>query len=101
MGEPYIKVDEIKKFKLTLMDNNFLGQQQWLNLKWYVPNGIKVLQGLETSVFLPYLHATKAELEFDIVADNLNGSKIEFLLDITSNGRHTRGIIPVVLIPRG
>lgn len=101
MGEPYIKVNENRKFKLTLMDNNFLGQQQWLSLKWYVPDGIQVLQGKETSVFMPYLHATKAELEFDIFAERLNGSKIELLLDITSNGRHTRGTIPVVLIPRG
>lgn len=101
LNEPYIKVNETKKFRLTLMDNNLLGQQQWLNLKWYLPEGIKIIQGRETSVFLPYLHATKAELEFDILVESLNGNKVELLLDITSNGRHTRGTIPVVLIARG
>lgn len=100
MGDPYIKANENRKLKLILSDNGALGHQQWLSVKWYVPEGIKVLPGKECSFFLQNTYRNKVELEFDINAEYFNGNKVELLVDVSSNGRHSNGIIKVVLVPK-
>lgn len=101
MGEPYIKVNESRKLRLELTDSwDFGFNQQWLSIKWHAPEGIKVLPATECSVFLENYYKSVVELEFEICAEYFASSKIELLVDISSNGRHTRGVIPVVLIPR-
>jgi hypothetical protein len=101
MGDPYLKVNESKKLKLSITDNANLGfhHHQWLTVKWHTPEGIKVLPGKECSFFMKTLYQSKQELEFEILAENLQGAKVELLIDISANGRHSYGIIKVILIP--
>jgi ADP-ribosylglycohydrolase. len=94
--EPYIQENIPKKFTLTL-DNN-IWEQQWLNINWYVPEGWKVLPSRGTSIFLDHSYLAKAHAEFTIIAEFLDKDKYDLFIDISSNGHHTRSIIPIVLI---
>lgn len=102
MGDPYIRVNESRKLKLVLTDSGLVGyhNHQWLSVKWYTDDGIKILPGKECSFCLKALYKSMVELEFEVCAEYLCGNKIELLVDISSNGRHSNGTIKVVLIPR-
>jgi ADP-ribosylglycohydrolase len=100
MGNPYIKINENKKIKLTIFDNKNNQNHQWLTVKWFTPEDIEILPNNECSFFLKTTYKDSFEMEFEINASKLSGSKVELLIDITVNGRHTSGIVKVVLIPR-
>jgi hypothetical protein len=67
---------------------------QWLTVKWHVPEAIHVFPGNETSFFMKTLYQSRQELEFEIWTENLPGSKIELILEISANGRHSLGNDP-------
>lgn len=98
--DPYIELNKSKKIKLFIADSANLGynHQQWISVKWYTQEGVKVLPNKECSVFLKALYKESIELEFEILAESLCGPKVELVIDISSNGRHSNGLIKVVLI---
>jgi len=102
MGDPYVKLNNRKIVKLVIRDSTHLGShnQQWINIKWYYREGIRVLPSSDFSFFMQTLYKTKEEIEFEILVENFVGYKIELLVDISVNGRHSNGIIKVVLIPK-
>lgn len=102
MRDPYIKINENRKIKLIVTDSAIIGFQnhQWITVKWYSQDGVKVLPNKECSFFLKTTYKNKFEMEFEINAEYFTGNKVELLVDISSNGRHSNGIIKVVLIPR-
>lgn len=97
-GEPYIHVGVPKTLKLKLENNLFM--QQWLNLNWHLPAGWEILPGPKTSLSLEQYHCNiaTAEVEFTLICDELTQARYDLVLQITSNGRHTQGLIPVVLM---
>ena len=98
----YIREGEAKTFKLRIENN--LRRQQWLNAKWHLPTGFTVAQGAHTSVCMEAYHAGNIgwiELEFTVTGTELNAPRYDLLVEISSNGRHTKGIIPIVLINGG
>ena len=97
-GEPYIQAGVAKRIKLKLENNLFM--QQWLNLHWHLPPGWEVLPGPQTSLPLEQYHCNiaTAEIEFTLICDALTQPRYDLVLQITSNGRHTQGLIPVVLM---
>ena len=94
--DPYIDENTSRNFRLILENN--IGQQQWLNIKWHVPEGWKVSPGVETSVYLDASHMGKTQLSFDIIAESLQSSKYDLIIEITSNGHPTKALIPVTLL---
>lgn len=96
--EPFLHEGEPKKFKLFLENNHFV--QQWIKVKWHVPDGWEVSQGITTCVSLGHYHlyGGTAEMEFTIIPHGLNEDRYYLVVEIISNGRHTRGFIPVLLI---
>ncbi len=101
LEEPFIKIGQNKKIKLTVRDNGNLDEhnQQWLTVKWYAPDGVQVLPTKEVSFFMQVNYQCKQELLFEINADGFTGGKLELLADISVNGRHSNGIVKVTLIP--
>ncbi|PFN78144.1 hypothetical protein COJ85_31575 [Bacillus sp. AFS076308] len=96
--EPFIQINESRKIKVTLENNKYFNHPQWLTIKCYKPDGVNISSSSGSSVFLPTYNVGKVELEFDILVEEVLGNKVELLLDITSQGRHSRGIIPVTLV---
>jgi ADP-ribosylglycohydrolase len=101
-GDPYIKAGEARKLKLVVTDSALLGyhHQQWIDVRIVAPEGVRVLPGTECGFFLQPLYKAKTEIEFELFAETLKGPKVEVLIDISSNGRHSNGIIKALLVPR-
>lgn len=95
-GEPFIKANTPRKFILTL--ENTTPAHQWLNLKWYVTEDLKVLPASDMSLFLNTHPTNRAQVEFTVEAEYLNKSKYNMVIEISSNGHPTTGLIPVILI---
>ncbi len=98
--EPYISEGTTKHFTLTIENNYYT--QQWLNIKWHLPEGWDITPGVSTCASLEQYHCNlgKIEVDFDITCRNLNTYRYDLILEISSNGRHTKGFIPVVLLNR-
>lgn len=102
MGDPYINLNQNKKIKLIIRDSGCLGShnQQWVNVKWYTREGVRILPSGDYSFFMQSLYRVKKEIEFDVLIEHFEGNKIELLADVSINGRHSNGIIKIILIPK-
>lgn len=85
-----------KKIKLTFW--NKLLDQQWLNLKWIAPSGVRVLPASALSVCLDQKHGgfNTGFAEFEIAVDCSDSGRAELLLQIVSQGRYIKTVIPFV-----
>ncbi len=99
--EPYLAEGQAKTFKLTVENKVFT--QQWLNVKWHLPEGWEITPGLSVAASLEQFHCNigRTELNFTITPRGLNESRYDLIVEISSLGRHTKGLIPVVLITKG
>ncbi|KLU59769.1 ADP-ribosylglycohydrolase [Peptococcaceae bacterium CEB3] len=95
-GEPFIKENNTKTFILTLSNN--IGRQQWVNIKWHTPDGWKVSPGKNISTYLDHNDMGKTMLEFTLETEVLSEARYDLLVEISSNGHHSKGIIPIVLL---
>lgn len=99
--EPYIVEGKPKIFKL-IVENKLL-IQQWLNIKWHLLEGWEITPGPSVGVSLEQFHCNigRTEINFTITGRNLTQSRYDLFIEISSIGRHTKGLIPVVLITKG
>lgn len=97
MGEPYIKSGEERKIRLVIKDNKFSYKQLWANIKLYLPEGVGCKQRTAFSVPIRSWYLQQTELEFDLFSENLPDGKIEFLIDISIEGRHSYGVVKGIL----
>jgi len=98
-GEMYIKEGEAKTFKLRIENN--MRRQQWLNIKWHLPQGFTITPGVHTGVSLEAYQCGNlgyVELEFTLTGIELAAPRYDLVIELTSNGRPTKGFVPVVLI---
>lgn len=101
MGLPYLSPGETKKLKLTLSDNAELGHcsNQWLQVKWHTPDGVRVLPNASNGPLKPQ-YREQTVFEFEITADSPVDSKLELILSISANGRHSCGLIKIMYLSR-
>ncbi len=100
MDVPYIRVNEARKIKLTFRDAVIKNHnQQWLTLKWYLPDGVQILPCNQVSFPLQSLYESKTEFEFEILCESFSNPKVELIADITVNGHHSQNLLKVVLLP--
>ncbi|MEA4849559.1 MAG: ADP-ribosylglycohydrolase family protein, partial [Clostridiaceae bacterium] len=97
-GDPYIIEAIPRKFKLIIENN--IRMQQWLEIKWYLPETWTVSPSDETGISLEQYHGNigRLDIEFEITPIGLNRARYDLVLEIRSNGRHTKGLVPLVLI---
>ncbi len=97
--EPLVSSDQPVKLKLVF--DNIIPNPQWLELTWHFPPGWQIAPSVCTSLMLP--QATfgligQARVEFTITPGEVIQPQIDLFLDIRSQGRPTRLIIPVRLL---
>ena len=87
-------------FKIKIEFWNRIYEQQQLELKWHLPDNVKVNGGKFVSVFLDQIHGGYNEgvKEFEMTVKENRGCRIELLLEIISIGRYKRAYIPVILM---
>jgi len=95
---PFIRPNKPVKFRLHLENNT--NQQQYANIKWHLPEGWHITPGKSTSAFIDNSFMDRSVVEFTVEAEYLNEARYDLVIEITLNGRHTKGFIPVVLLNR-
>ena len=91
-----VRISQFEQNCLVL--NNQVGQQQWLRIRWHVPAGWQVEPGHTTAAFLDHTHMGSTVLDFAVTADRLEQDRYDLFVEIVSQGRPTKGIIPIVLL---
>jgi hypothetical protein len=93
-----IKEGEPKKFSLKI-ENNIV-KQQWLTVKWHLPEGWDMEPGAETCVNLSQRHGVTALTEVDYTLTPAIPKKgfYRIILEIKSNGRLSTMYIPITLV---
>lgn len=97
---PEIRPNEPKHIRLTLTDSlNFHGgNNQWLKVRWYTPEGVTITPGREANVLLKVTYRAKQTLDFEVSIENPIGNT-DLIADISVSGHHTYGLIKASFIP--
>lgn len=97
-SEPTIQPGVPRKLRLTV-ENQFF-KQQWLTVRWLLPAGWKVSPGPAISLPLEQYHCNVGSVgvEFSLEAPELTEPRYDLVLQISSLGHHTQGLIPVTLL---
>ena len=87
---------ENRRFKVTVCDTGLLCQQQWLLMQLYLPEGVSAVHGANRLLPLNNLYGSKAEAEFELNTEQFTGARLEVILDLSLEGRHSS--LPVKLL---
>ena len=99
--EPFFETGKVRKLTVSVTDSGFTKQQQWVNIRLWTPAGVTVDGGSEFFLPMNYNHGSKAEAAFTFTAtEEFGGGRLEMILDISLNGRHSAAPIRVVLMRR-
>lgn len=100
-AEPLVRAGDT--LKLVLHFENQLRKPQWLTIRWHLQDGWQVAPAPEASLVLPHHiggHVGIATAEFALTPLELTRARTDLFVDISSDGRHTRLVIPVTLLTR-
>lgn len=100
-AEPVVLPDE--PFHFTLHFENALRKPQWLTIRWHLPEGWAVEPGVETSFSLTHNiggWAGIGKAEYTIIPGETLKAREDLHVDIRSEARHTRLVIPITLLNR-
>ncbi len=97
IDSPFIAAGETKKFKVRVINHHSMRQQHWARITLYAPDGVAVLGHKQFVLPLNYNWGACAEATFEIDAEGYNGGRIELLVDVSLEGRHSTGTAKVVL----
>ena len=98
-GDMFISEGMERVFKLRIENN--IRRQQWLSIKWHLPPGFSVTPRAYISASLEAYQCGNLgwiEKTFTLTCSELDLPRYDLLIEITSQGRHTKGIIPITLI---
>lgn len=88
---------ENRKFKVKVVNCNQMREQQWVKMKMYLPEGVTAVGASTVELPLNNLYLYAAEKEFEINTDEFTGSRLELIVDVSLNGRHSDGPVKIVL----
>lgn len=101
--DPYIEKDRARAIKLRI-ENRFY-QQQWLTFKLHVPEGTAVQPAPCFSLPLEQNHCNFGFLETEMAVSleemNVGVDSCDCILEISSQGHHTKGLIPIKFLLQG
>jgi len=89
---------ENRTIRVTVINSRSMRQQQWAKITLYAPDGISILNGASVQKALNNLFGSKAEAEFTFNAAGFSGAKLELIVDVSLEGRHSSGQVKVVLM---
>ena len=72
-------------------------QQEWVRITLYTPDGVTVAGAKQYLLPLNNLWGARAEAEFIVNADQYPSARLELLIDVQLEGRHTYGVTKVML----
>jgi ADP-ribosylglycohydrolase len=97
-GSAFFKTGEKRAVKVWVTNSRTQRQQQWAKISLYSPEGVNVLNGRSVEKPLNNLFCSKAEAEFIFETSCFGGAKLELILDVSLEGRHSNGQAKIVLM---
>lgn len=94
----FFRKGENRRIGVKVFNAFYLGQQQWAEIRIFVPEGVEILNGKCMQLPLNNLSGDYAETEFEINTDGYEGGKLEVLIHISLIGRHSNGTASVTLM---
>ena len=100
-GEPFFAQGENRSFHVSVRNCFEMRRQEWAKITLYAPEGVELLSAAQVMLPLNNVWGASAEAEFIVNADLYAGAKLEMLVDVQLEGRHSYGVTKVVLMRRG
>jgi ADP-ribosylglycohydrolase len=97
-GSVFFQSGENRCIKVTVSNSTTMRQQQWARISLYAPEEVEVPSGRSVQKPLNNLVGSKAETVFTFNADRYTGAKLELIVDVALEGRHSSGQVKVVLM---
>lgn len=97
-GSPFFKVGEDRKVKVTVINSDTMKQQQWARITLYMPYDIEIIGARSVMLPLNNLYGSKAEAVFEFNTRFFDDSKLEFIIDVSLEGRHSSGSVKVTMM---
>ena len=94
----FFKSGETRKIKVTVTNSHTMRQQQWAKINVYMPSGVELLNGKGYTLPLNNLYGSKAEAEIAFNTDLYDGGSLEFVVEVSLEGRHSSGAVKVTLM---
>jgi ADP-ribosylglycohydrolase len=96
-GSVFFKSTEKRIIRISATVSRTMKRQEWAKITLYAPNGVEVLNGNTVLQPLNNLVGSKAETEFVFNPCAFSSAKLELIVDVSLEGRHSSGTVKVVL----
>ena len=100
LEEPFFKQGEDRKFRVTVRNCHEMRRQEWAKITVYAPDGVEMRSARQVMLPLNNLWDSVAQAEFAFNADLYPSAKLELLVDVQLEGRHSYGVVKVVMARR-
>ena len=97
MEEPFFKYGEDRTFRVIVRNCFEMRRQEWAKITLYLPDGVEARCAKQIMLPLNNLWGATAEASFTFNADLYPSSKLEMLVDVQLEGRHSYGVVKVVM----
>ena len=95
--DPFFSYGEEKTIHVKVRNKFRMVQQEWAKITLYTPDGVELHCAREVLQPLNNLWGAAAYAEFTFNADQYPGAKLELLVNVQLEGRHTNQTVKVVL----
>ena len=86
--------------RVTVINADEMRQQQWARLTLYLPEGVTAVGARQYVLPLNNLRGSKAEAEFELDASLYAAGRVDAIVDVALEGRHSYGCVKLVLMRR-
>jgi ADP-ribosylglycohydrolase len=97
-GSVFFNNAENRRVKITVTNSLTMRQQQWARITLYTPPEVCVPGGRSVLLPLNNLWGSKAEAEFTIDTSAYREAKLEIIVDVSLEGRHSSGQMKLTLM---
>ena len=97
LEDPFYKHGETRKFRVKVKNCFEMRRQEWARITLHVPADVEVVSASEIMLPLNNLWGACAEAEFEVNADMHMGAKLEMLVDVQIEGKHSYGVTKIVM----
>ena len=96
-SDPFFTFGESRSFHVTVKNCFEMRRQEWARITVHAPEGVEMLTAKTVLLPLNNLWGASAEAKFSFNADQFSGAKLELIVDVQLEGRHSYGCVKVVM----
>ncbi|MDR2758509.1 MAG: hypothetical protein LBB78_03925, partial [Spirochaetaceae bacterium] len=97
-GSVFFNNAENRRVRITVTNSLSMRQQQWARITLYTPPDVCIPGGRSIILPLNNLWGSKAEVEFTIDTSVCREAKLEIIVDVSLEGRHSSGQMKLTLM---